>query len=67
GFGILVFALSSFQPVAQFGLLMFVLLAAALVGDLVFLPALLAGPGGRLFESKKEFVAQTEASQAVAK
>ena len=67
GFGILVFALSSFQPVAQFGLLMFVLLAAALVGDLAFLPALLAGPGGRLFESKKEFVAQTETSQAVAK
>ncbi len=52
GFGIVVFWLSPFQPVSQFGLLMFVLLIAALVGDLVFLPAMLAGPAGRLFQPK---------------
>ncbi|HUS39300.1 MAG TPA: MMPL family transporter, partial [Pirellulales bacterium] len=52
GFGLLVFSLSNFQPVAQFGLLMFVLLAAALIGDLVFLPALLATSAGKLFEPK---------------
>jgi len=42
-----VFALCGFQPVAQFGLLLATLLAVALVGDLVQLPALLAGPLGR--------------------
>ncbi len=42
GLAMLVFAVSAFQPVAQFGLLIFILLAAALVGDLVLLPALLA-------------------------
>ncbi len=50
GLGLLVFWLSSFQPVSQFGLLMFILLAAALVGDLVLLPAMLATRLGRLFE-----------------
>lgn len=67
GLGLLVFSLSSFQPVSQFGLLMFVLLCAALVGDLIFLPALLAGPIGKLFETKKENVAQASKAQAVAK
>lgn len=47
-----VFYLSSFQPVSQFGLLMLVLLAAALVGDLVMLPALLATPFGAPFHPK---------------
>jgi predicted RND superfamily exporter protein len=50
GLGLLVFALSSFQPVSQFGLLMFILLAAALVGDLVLLPAMLATRWGKYFE-----------------
>ncbi len=50
GLGLLVFWRSSFQPVSQFGLLMFVLLAAALVGDLIFLPAMLATRLGKLFE-----------------
>jgi len=49
-----VFYLSSFQPVSQFGLLMFVLLAAALLGDLVMLPALLATPfGARFFQKSR--------------
>ena len=52
GLGLVVFSLSSFQPVSQFGLLMFLLLIAALVGDLVFLPSLLASPVGKLFQPK---------------
>lgn len=52
GLGLLVFALSSFQPVSQFGLLMFILLAAALVGDLVLLPAMLATRLGKHFEPR---------------
>jgi hypothetical protein len=50
-----VFYLSSFQPVSQFGLLMLILLAAALVGDLVMLPALLATRfGACFFQSPRE-------------
>jgi len=47
--GLVVFYLNSFQPVSQFGLLMFILLIAALFGDLVFLPALLATRFGKAF------------------
>ena len=54
GLGLVVFSLSSFQPVAQFGLLMFLLLLAALVGDLIFLPSLLASPAGKLFQAKSK-------------
>ena len=41
GLGFFVFFFCDFMPVARFGQLMFVMLAAALVGDLFFLPALL--------------------------
>lgn len=54
GLGLVIFSLSSFQPVSQFGLLMFLLLLAALIGDLVFLPSLLASPAGKLFQPKEE-------------
>ena len=53
GMSLVMFYLSSFQPVAQFGLLMYWLLIGALVGDLIFLPALLAGPVGKIFEKKQ--------------
>lgn len=53
GLGLLVFAFSSFVPTARFAYLMFMLLMAALVGDLIFLPALLAGPLGKLFEKSR--------------
>jgi uncharacterized protein len=49
GLGLAVFAASSFTPTQRFGVLMLTLLTAALVGDLIFLPALLAGPLGRVF------------------
>jgi len=64
GLSLLVFGFSSFQPVSQFGTLMFVLLIAALVGDLIFLPALLAGRAGKLFEDKRdEAVAATPSEE----
>ena len=47
GLGLSVFALSTFTPTQRFGTMMLTLLAAALVGDLVILPALLAGPLGK--------------------
>lgn len=41
GLGMFVFSFCDFLPVARFGGLMFAMLAVALVGDLLFLPALL--------------------------
>lgn len=52
--GLVVFALSSFVPILHFAWLMVFLLGAALVGDLVLLPAILAGPLGRCFDRKPE-------------
>jgi hypothetical protein len=49
GLGLAVFALSTFTPTQRFGVMMVTILAAALIGDLIFLPALLAGPLGRAF------------------
>lgn len=47
GLGILVFAGSSFAPTSRFAVMLALLLVAALVGDLVLLPALLASRLGR--------------------
>jgi hypothetical protein len=52
GLGLFVFALSTFTPTQRFGTLMLVMLATALVGDLVLFPALLAGPAGRWFKPR---------------
>ncbi len=49
GFGLFAFALSTFTPTQRFGTLMLFLLGAALIGDLIFLPALLASPLGKWF------------------
>jgi predicted RND superfamily exporter protein len=47
GLGLAAFALSSFIPTFRFGALMIGLLTVGLAGNLLFLPALLAGPLGR--------------------
>lgn len=62
GLGLSVFALSTFTPTQMFGTLMLALLCAALVGDLIFLPALLASPLGRIFTMrlKPEEIAAAE-------
>lgn len=49
GLGLAVFATSTFTPTQQFGYLMISMLGAALVGDLLLLPAILAGPLGKFF------------------
>lgn len=49
GLGLSVFALSPFNPTQRFGFMMLTLLTAALPGNLLLMPALLAGPLGRLF------------------
>jgi predicted RND superfamily exporter protein len=52
GLGLLVFAASSFAPTSRFAWMLAVLLAAALAGDLVLLPAMLVGPLGRCFRPR---------------
>jgi predicted RND superfamily exporter protein len=54
GIGLSIFAFSTFTPTQQFGTLMLALLVAALVGDLFFLPALLASSLGKVFDKKKD-------------
>lgn len=54
GVGLSIFAFSTFTPTQQFGTLMLALLAAALVGDLLFLPALLASSFGRIFDRGRQ-------------
>jgi predicted RND superfamily exporter protein len=49
GLGMSVFALSPFTPTQRFGYMMVTLLSAALVGNLIVLPAVLASPLGGLF------------------
>jgi len=51
GLGLAVFATSTFTPTQQFGYLMISMLGAALIGDLLLLPALLVSPLGRFFSN----------------
>ncbi len=51
GLGLFVFATSTFTPTQQFGYLMVTLLSAALIGDLIVLPALLSSRMGVFFRS----------------
>jgi len=53
GLGLMVFALSDFVPISRFATLMFVLLVTALVGDLLLLAGILAGPCGRWIGAQK--------------
>ena len=52
GLGVACFMLSVFMPTVKFSRLLLVLLSVALVGDLLLLPAILAGPLGKLFRAK---------------
>ena len=53
GIGLAAFALSSFVPTFRFGMLMLLLLTAGMLGNLLFLPALLAGPIGRWLRNRR--------------
>ena len=51
GLGLSMFAFSTFTPTMRFGAMMVTLLTVGLIGNLVFLPALLSGPLGRYLET----------------
>jgi len=53
GLGLSVFALSTFTPTQRFGYLMLIILWMGVVAELIFFPALLAGPLGVVFKPRK--------------
>lgn len=53
GLGLSVFAFSTFTPTQRFGVLMLVILWLGAVAELIYFPALLAGPLGRVFKPRK--------------
>jgi predicted RND superfamily exporter protein len=53
GFGLLVYSLSPFVPIARFSWVMFAMLSSALVADLIVLPAILLSPLGATFEPQR--------------
>lgn len=52
GLGLSVFAFSSFTPTQRFGTLMLTMLAVGVVGELLWMPSLLASPLGKYFEPR---------------
>lgn len=62
GLGLFGFALSSFVPTQRFGYLMLAMLTASAIGNLVVLPALLAGPLGHFFWKEKKSKIQPKPS-----
>jgi len=66
GLGLAVFGFSTFTPTQRFGILMLALLVAALIGDLILLPALLASPLGRFFSPSKDEALAKENQKAKA-
>jgi hypothetical protein len=62
GLGLSAFALSAFVPTHRFGIFMLTMLTVSSLGNLVFLPALLAGPAGRWFWRVKQPTHSPESS-----
>ncbi len=60
--GLIPFTFSTYIPTVRFAWLMIALLSIALLGDLLFLPALLAGPFARFFVRRQDH-APNESSQ----
>ena len=53
GLSLLVYAYTDFVPSQRFAVMMFGLLVAALIGDAIILPAMMASPFGRWFRRKQ--------------
>ena len=54
GLGLAAFALSTFTPTQMFGTMMLAILLTAMLGDLIFLAAMLNTPLGRFFEPSRK-------------
>jgi uncharacterized membrane protein YdfJ with MMPL/SSD domain len=66
GLGLSIFAISTFTPTQRFGVLMLVILWMGAVAELIFFPALLAGPLGSVFKPRKRPGQSAEGQPAVA-
>ena len=53
GLGLSAFAFSTFTPTQMFGKMMLSILLVSMLGDLIFLPAILTGPFGKYFIRKQ--------------
>ena len=53
GIGLSVFAFSTFTPTQRFGWLMLTILVAGVIAELILLPAILAGPLGKVFDPSR--------------
>jgi uncharacterized protein len=65
GIGLSVFALSTFTPTQRFGILMLTILWMGVVAELIFFPAILAGPLGMVFKPRKKPQAAPAQSEPV--
>jgi hypothetical protein len=54
GLGLSIFAISTFTPTQRFGVLMLVILWLGAVAELIYFPALLAGPLGMVFRPRRK-------------
>jgi predicted RND superfamily exporter protein len=54
GLGLSVFAVSTFTPTQRFGILMLVILWLGAIAELIYFPALLAGPLGMVFKPRRK-------------
>lgn len=61
GLGLSIFSFSTFTPTQRFGLLMLTILFAGVAAELIFFPALLAGPLGACFKPRKQEEANPQA------
>jgi len=64
GLGLSAFAFSNFMPTRRFGILMLTMLTLSSIGNLVLLPALLAGPFGRWFWRIRKAAPQSEPDES---
>jgi predicted RND superfamily exporter protein len=54
GLGLAIFAFSSFTPTQRMGWLMMTILLAGVVAELIMMPAILAGPLGKVFDVERK-------------
>lgn len=66
GLGLSIFALSTFTPTQRFGYLMLAILWMGVAAELIFFPALLAGPLGAAFKPRKQKAASRPVHPEVA-
>jgi hypothetical protein len=66
GLGLSIFALSTFTPTQRFGVLMLVILWLGAIAELIYFPALLAGPLGRVFKPRRRAASPPAAAPSAA-